>query len=156
MIVNGLTKIPGGGGSQQVYVTEYEGTGTYGSANPNTLTFDFVPAIVFIIPKDTTAKLSYGSPIFAPGLSHVVFWIKEYSSAASFLVQLTVTWSDDGKTMTWYTERSYRLAYSPTSSSQVFQSHTYNSATGPAFQLNSSDATYSGTTAYKVIALRSE
>ena len=143
-------------GGKQIYMTEYEGTGTYGSGNPNTLTFDFVPAVVFIIPKAITPKLSYGVPVFVPGLSHVVFWIKEYSSTASFLVQLTVTWSDDGKTMTWYMERSCRLAFSSSSVSQVFFSYTPNSTTGPALQLNSSDATYSGTTSYKVIALRSE
>lgn len=142
-------------GGKQIYMTEYEGTGTHGSENPNTLTFDFVPAVVFIIPK-TTTKFSYDVPVFVPGLPHVMFWMKEYSSAAAYLAQLTVTWSDDGKTMTWYTERSCRLAYSATSASQVFYSYASNTTVGPVLQLNSGDATYSGTTSYKVIALRSE
>ena len=142
-------------GGKQIYMTEYEGTGTYGSGNPNTLTFDFVPAVVFIIPK-TTTNHSYDVPVFVPGLTHVVFWVKDYSSVSSFLVQLTVTWSDDGKTMTWYMERSCRLAFSSSSAAQVFYSYSANSTMGPVLQLNSSDATYSGTTAYKVIALRSE
>lgn len=39
-----------GGGSDSrvpvIYTTSYVGTGTYGSSNPTTLTFDFVPEIV--------------------------------------------------------------------------------------------------------------
>ena len=40
----------------EIEVKSYTGTGTYGSANPNSLTFNFVPKIVFIM-----SRLDYDS-----------------------------------------------------------------------------------------------
>lgn len=37
------------GNKARVQVVSYVGTGTYGSSNPNSLTFDFVPKILFVV-----------------------------------------------------------------------------------------------------------
>ena len=48
MIFNGLSDVNFGSGVQ-IATGSYVGTGTYGANNPNTLTFEFEPQIVFII-----------------------------------------------------------------------------------------------------------
>lgn len=56
--VTGYAAIPAGttieylgklGDKARVQVVSYVGTGTYGSSNPNSLTFDFVPKILFVV-----------------------------------------------------------------------------------------------------------
>lgn len=60
--VTGYAAIPAGttieylgklGDKARVQVVSYVGTGTYGSSNPNSLTFDFVPKLVIITGGDT-------------------------------------------------------------------------------------------------------
>lgn len=136
----------------QIYVTEYSGTGTFGSANPNTLTFDFVPLIVFIMPK-LTINRSYTVATFMPGLQRVN-WLQNLNGEYYF-ARAKVTWSEDLKTMSWFAEAAFKLAYSATQVSQVFFTHSMNSSTGPLLQLNSSDEE-TGAIPYRVIALRSE
>lgn len=50
------------GDKARVQVVSYVGTGTYGSSNPNSLTFDFVPKAVFLFSADTYNKcfVAYG------------------------------------------------------------------------------------------------
>lgn len=50
------------GEKARVQVLSYVGTGTYGSGNPNSLTFDFVPKAVFLFSADTYNKcfVAYG------------------------------------------------------------------------------------------------
>lgn len=69
--VTGYAAIPAGttieylgklGNKARVQVVSYVGTGTYGSSNPNSLTFDFVPKAVFLFSADTYNKcfVAYG------------------------------------------------------------------------------------------------
>ena len=69
--VTGYAAIPAGttieylgklGDKARVQVVSYVGTGTYGSSNPNSLTFDFVPKAVFLFSADTYNKcfVAYG------------------------------------------------------------------------------------------------
>lgn len=73
-------------GNCQVYTTTYTGTGKYGAANPNTLTFPFKPALVMIIGNLSMGFTTFDSPYFIN--------TEAYSCNAS--------WSNEGKTVTWY------------------------------------------------------
>ena len=71
----------------------YAGTGTYGSSNKNSLTFEFTPKIVLIQPN--SKDYSYQSPyIFGSSYMHVT----NGSSSVSNNVSVS------GKTMSWYCE----------------------------------------------------
>lgn len=73
----------------------YTGTGTYGSSNPNSLTFDFTPKVVFIGTSTETnaAQIAYvwGSNVFAVAVNN-----------GSVMNTVTVT----GNTMSWYSASS--------------------------------------------------
>ena len=88
----------------------YVGTGTQGSTNPNTLTFDFVPKFIYIIGRggykysglernvqtllvnNSTNANSFGfGAILAPS-----------SSGSCYQAGLTVSWNDTEKTVSWY------------------------------------------------------
>lgn len=108
MIFNAISAASGGGGAK-IATGSYVGTGTYGSSNPCSLTFDFEPLVVWIYAygnssnfsnthdsKYGTAKViiptsvlttswAYGKSFLAPGAS-VTPWGKK---------------SADGKTITW-------------------------------------------------------
>lgn len=85
------------GGGARIEVGSYVGTGTYGSSNPNSLTFGFEPKIIlfgnagawpFINPKQTS--------IYAP-----------VGGTSSFVVN--ISWN--GKSVSWYSDeyQSYQL-----------------------------------------------
>lgn len=75
-------------GAASISYGSYVGTGTWGTNNPNTLTFDFVPKIVFVC----HASESYESAMFMQGASEA-----RVTSASSIV---NVTWND--KTVSWY------------------------------------------------------
>ena len=91
-----------GGHNARVALGSYTGTGTHGSGSPNTLTFDFTPAVVFIGCSNT----SVGWPtvlIRNAGVGH----------CDSGSERLTVTWLSNG--VRWYTDaghQSYQNNYS--------------------------------------------
>ena len=96
--VTGYAAIPAGttieylgklGDKARVQVISYVGTGTYGSSNPNSLTFDFVPKAVFLFSADTYNKcfVAYGDT------TGFVF-----DSNANII--LHVSW--DGKNISWF------------------------------------------------------
>lgn len=83
----------------------YTGTGTYGSSNPNTLTFSFEPKIVFVIPL--------GSNNNGPGILYPAFYTEAYisyayisQSSVSGVATLTQAFENYanlvGKTVSWY------------------------------------------------------
>lgn len=81
----------------------YAGTGTYGSTNPNSLTFDFVPQLLFIL---STAATAGRMSIIIPGRRS--FSIKGDDNtdstaayAAGQVWRMTTSISD--KTVSWYT-----------------------------------------------------
>lgn len=74
----------------------YMGTGTSGSSNPNSLTFDITPVFVYV-------WLDGKSPLYGPML-------QGNSSATSALNgALTLTWS--GKKVSWYYKESTNGSY---------------------------------------------
>lgn len=73
----------------------YVGTGKYGSANPNTLTFSFAPKLVIVQPAGGSA---YG-PMFARD-SATATAVKYHETSQT----ATIIWSNGGKTLSWYTQ----------------------------------------------------
>ena len=75
-------------GKARIQIGSYIGTGTYGSKNPCSLTFDFTPSLVIIYNKNTGGLLGgssnyYGSlemTIYIPGLEELYceFYEKQY------------------------------------------------------------------------------
>lgn len=74
----------------------YTGTGTYGSSNPNSLTFDFEPKIVFIGGKGT-------SGVYA---TFPYVWGGQYIYLQSNGTTYSNNVSISGNTMTWYSSSS--------------------------------------------------
>jgi hypothetical protein len=76
----------------RVATGSYVGTGTYGSSNKTSITFDFVPKVVFISPKDTHTYNAF---------PYIVGNTRFYLQQGSTTVSNAVTWS--GTKMSWYT-----------------------------------------------------
>ena len=85
-------------GYPKIAIGSYVGTGTYGSSNPNTLTFGFEPKIVFLsVDSSASAFSETGFMFFIRNQSGSPSWYF-YNSA---YVGRTITWS--GNTLSWYT-----------------------------------------------------
>lgn len=85
-----------------LYQTSYVGTGTYGSANPNTLSFDFVPKLVMItVLSGSNAQVP---AFFTQGYAWSYFMNVSGNSTGTTATAsaIVVTWSEDGKTLSWY------------------------------------------------------
>lgn len=82
------------GRNARIAFGSYTGTGTYGSANPNTLQFDFKPALVFI------AIANWDGGIHNPSLLMCPRAVGSSRPAADSYSQLTVTWGD--RSVAWY------------------------------------------------------
>ena len=91
----------------QIETGSYVGTGTYGQANPNTLTFGFVPKFVWIWPKSS----SRGSTVVFAGRFYVTFgrW-GYYDESTDVLINLD-TMSMSGNTLTWWNPDSTKPTY---------------------------------------------
>ena len=95
-------RIPGGktldqvmGFPCQIYTGSYVGTGTYGQANPNSLTFPFEPKAVLI------AKLGPNSPMLGIFIQNVF-----YSMVVNNNIRNMEHTSISGNTITWYSTGS--------------------------------------------------
>lgn len=82
------------GRNARIAFGSYTGTGTYGSANPNTLQFDFKPALVFI------AIANWDGGIHNPSLLMRPRVVGSSRLTADSYSQLTVTWGD--RSVAWY------------------------------------------------------
>lgn len=86
----------------------YVGTGTYGSTNPNSLTFDFVPkALSICMYQPSSNRVFYGHEYFFPSIS--LDWItityrEIYMYASVGTYSYYVKKSADGKTIYWYSD----------------------------------------------------
>ena len=96
--VTGYPAIPAGitieylgklGDKASVQVVSYVGTGTYGSSNPNSLTFDFVPKAIMV--RDNEAGIRFLEAIYG-----MKFAVVKYSSGDS----VSMIWNK--KTVSWY------------------------------------------------------
>lgn len=99
-IATGYAAIPAGttieylgklGDKARVQVLSYVGTGTYGSSNQNSLTFDFVPKCVFLQCVDYGPYRTFA----IHGARYVNFKLSESTSS-----QNDISWSS--KTMSWF------------------------------------------------------
>ena len=89
-------KVKGLVGGAQIAIGSYTGTNTYGSSNPNSLTFEFEPKLVLIYVDSVSGANGY----FSHGVAikgSTVMWA--YGRAA---YRCHTTWS--GKTLSWYSE----------------------------------------------------
>lgn len=96
--VTGYPAIPAGttieylgklGDKARVQVVSYVGTGTYGSSNPNSLTFDFVPKVIMVRDNET-------GNCFLEAIYGMKFAVVKYSSGDS----VSMIWNE--KTVSWY------------------------------------------------------
>lgn len=89
MIFNAISAASGGGGAK-IATGSYVGTGTYGSSNPCSLTFDFEPKILVIseVSRANEAIMQYGC-----GLSL-------YKFTSGYGYSITLSWT--GMTVSWY------------------------------------------------------
>jgi hypothetical protein len=72
-------------GNCQIWVTTYKGTGMHGKDSPNSITFPWMPSIVFVVEKNMA--------VFIPG-------VRQVNPHGNVLGVLEVTW--DGTTLSWY------------------------------------------------------
>lgn len=128
--VTGYAAIPAGttieylgclGDKAMVQVVSYVGTGTYGSSNPNSLTFDFAPSVVRLLGEisngDNFTVCSsypvnanhgfYSTILFTEALTTIYaarlgFSKNNYTSSYCKI-------SQDGKTVTWYNDGSDQI-----------------------------------------------
>ena len=91
---DGYTYTPLGqlGAFAKIEVGSYTGTGTYGSSNPNSLTFKFVPQTVFISPRDENISVYFwgANNFYHPGQN------------GNYAANLATSVS--GETMSWYAQ----------------------------------------------------
>lgn len=80
------------------YKGTYTGTGTYGSSNPNTLSFTTAPSTVIITRNDSTGYAA--QMVLQQGSEQAVFTSTNTSN--TYHRVNAVTWSADGKTVSWY------------------------------------------------------
>lgn len=91
------------GGGARIEVGSYVGTGTYGSSNPNTLTFGFEPQLVAIFSPSGNGNYAYK-----------LFMLRNVLGASIFDPDgnnngVIVTWSE--KSVTWYVYESKNATY---------------------------------------------
>lgn len=91
------------GDKARVQVVSYVGTGTYGESNPNSLTFDFVPKLLFVMMNATT-KTSVGAYPYANGWENMFIWA--YGVAKTCVSRYDLTFTQNGKTISWYSSTS--------------------------------------------------
>ena len=86
------------GGVVRIATGSYTGTGTYGSRNPNSLTFDFEPKVVFIC--------SGGNVLGEAMIRGASYQMTQESNTMG---SNTLTWS--GNSLSWYSERNANHQY---------------------------------------------
>ena len=84
-------------GKANVATGSYVGTGTYGSNNPCTLTFDFVPQVIFINPQGNESYRI--NPITRP--IQYIYGL-EYQTNSSYQTAFRVSLSYNETTVSWY------------------------------------------------------
>lgn len=105
------------GAAAKTATGNYTGTGTYGSAKPNTLTFDFVPKIIFFGDGSGTGYLnkwivgSGSNLIVYDGNGASLSNTGSYSQASGYTTYRTSVISISGTTISWYSSSNYTSEY---------------------------------------------
>lgn len=96
----------------RIVTGSYVGTGTYGSSNPNTLTFDFEPKAIFICGQRSSINTYLPSigQLFNDGDSneHVIGFTFGDDSNASTLGSYALYGHFSGNTVSWYGYNQYQ------------------------------------------------
>lgn len=79
------------GDGARIATGSYVGTGTYGSGNPNTLTFEFEPKIVIVYEENYRLD-QYNIKIIMPGVTSFCVVYGTYSVYINAIVGLQTTW----------------------------------------------------------------
>lgn len=85
-------------GRAQIETGTYDGTGTYGTSNKNTLTFGFVPKIVIVSGLDYGSEGYGGLPWITGQTTVVSYW--GANSSGMWMGTATCAWN--GNTIQWY------------------------------------------------------
>lgn len=102
------------GDKVRIATGSYTGTGTYGSSNPNSLTFDFEPKLVFMFRNKLPMYGDVNSSAYQPVYGTTIGMTAEYSRSLFNIYgrrtgddyYLYAKKSNDGKTLSWYHEAS--------------------------------------------------
>lgn len=98
-----------GEGMAKIETCSYVGTGTYGSGNPNSVTFGFKPKIIFWFLTDLTGEYALNYTSYRNVITPIEFFTTEYKANkmpyiyASDASKGYAKISEDGKTISWYT-----------------------------------------------------
>ena len=87
------------------YKGTYTGTGTYGASNPNTLTFTTAPSLVRV-EGPYSANNRTVSIEFTQGQTVGLALNAQAGNSVTGYEGVTCAWSNDGKTLTWYSSTS--------------------------------------------------
>nr|DAU90719.1 MAG TPA: hypothetical protein [Caudoviricetes sp.] len=91
------------GAGARIATGSYTGTGTYGASNPNSLTFEFEPKIIYIKGTDDYNMVPAGGFIWVNPSTDGIGYYGGGSSSGAW-GHVVITW---GKTVTWYSKDSY-------------------------------------------------
>ena len=85
----------------------YEGTGTYGQSNPNSLTFGFEPKLLIVhMVLGTTSGVARGPLIFMwPSVYSSLCLYSEFNGTGSSVTMYPIRASFSDNTVTWYSEK---------------------------------------------------
>ena len=100
------------GGGARIEVGSYVGTGTYGSSNPNSLTFGFEPKLVAIFDPAKNGNYAYKLFMLRNVLGASVLEIDGNNNG------VVVTWSE--KSVTWYLYGSKTVSYQMNGSGVIY------------------------------------
>lgn len=115
--VTGYAAIPAGttieylgklGDKAMVQVVSYVGTGTYGSSNPNSLTFDFVPKFCVFTGDDVAVPY-----LWTPGTTLHAVYLSEGGSSVGTTYNWTVNtvWDSASKKIQWHSTSNAKYQY---------------------------------------------
>lgn len=101
--------------SPKIAIGSYVGTGAYGETNPNSLTFDFAPAVVFVFKTDTYGTSNSGGNLITSEAWGNYFvqntellttsYVEGRGFGCNFNDRPYGKKSADGKTLYWYHAR---------------------------------------------------
>ena len=109
-VLGNLIAIPAGQIKDGVKLAtgSYTGTGTYGSSNPNSLTFDFEPKLVFMFEDKLPLYKNINSQTYHPVYGTTIGMTTTYSRSLFNIYSgdnyFYAKKSSDGKTLSWYHE----------------------------------------------------
>lgn len=108
------------GTATKIATGTYEGTGKAGVSNKNSLTFPFVPKIVFISTKEAVGSSKYFATATLVNKSSIGFATNSTPDAErAYQVPLSLFWDDEYKKLDWNAPNPSSLADSTASANQL-------------------------------------